>query len=454
MKRLLVLMAGFLVALSAVSAAGQSATAEAEGIEVRSQNTINRFPQGIQFTIFLTSDAQITSARLRATVLPDRPTATVRGTCTAGTAPTCNASLGDTQASYMVPGAEVRYVWEIEDSNGNKLQTPEASVTYMDDRFQWQAISEGNLTVYYYFGSDEMPRGVLRTARETIDRISALEKTSIDFPLKIWVYETANAMSQAVASTAGRGPNSSVRTLGEVGAADTALVSRDVDFLNIVRHELAHIVTGQATKSHFNFPSWINEGISVFAQREVLPDEKQAMDLAIRRNAVLPLASLGSSTQSSPDTVSLFYGQAGSVIKYMVDTHGDEKFAAWIAALRTDTTNGALQSVYGFDLLSLENGWRKSIGLPEVSGGGSQGSGSASDPSVIPTLPPLGSNPPSGVQPTQPTGQNTGSASAEAEEDSGGSSTGAIIGLAIVVLLVAGGAGFFFLRRGASKPVA
>ncbi len=453
MNRLFVLVAA-LVALSSAFAAAPVTSSTAAGIEVRNQTTANRFPEGVEFSVFVSSDAAITSARLRARVLPDRPTTTVRGTCTTGTAATCKATLGNSATSYMVPGAEILYVWELEDANGNKLETPEQSATYQDDRFQWQAVTESGITVYYYFGSDETPRNVLRTARETIDRIGALEKTTIDFPLKIWVYQTADAMSQAVASRIGRGPNSSVRTLGEVGAADTALVSRDVDFLNIVRHEVAHIVTGQATKSHINFPSWINEGISVYSQREILPDEKQAMDLAIRRNAVLPLASLGSSAQGSADTVSLFYGQAGSIIKYMVETHGDEKFAAWIAAIRTDTVDGALKTVYGFDLLKLENDWRKSIGLPEVSGNAP--SSSSSNPSSIPTLPPLGSNPSSGgsgSQPTPSTGTNVGSAT-QVSEDDGGSSPVIFIAIAVAVLAVIGGGGFLLMKRKGSTPTA
>lgn len=440
----------------AVFAADVPQTSKAAGIEVRSQNTTNRFPNGVQFSIFLSTEAPITSARLRATVLPDRPIAFVRATCTAGTAPTCNATLGESQDSYMVPGAEIRYVWEIEDQNGNKLETPEASATYMDDRFQWQSVTEDGLTVYYYFGNDETPRNVLRTSRETIDRISALLDTTLDFPVKIWVYRTAADMAPAVASTAGRGPNSTVRTLGEVGAADTALVSRDVDFLNIVRHELAHVVTGRATRSHINFPSWINEGISVYAQREILPDEQAAMDVAIRRNEMLPISSLGSSARGTAGTVSLFYGQSGSIVKYMIETYGDEKFAQWVAATRTQTIDDALKAVYDFDTLGLENGWRASLGLPEVTG---SGTGSSTSPSTIPTLPPLGANPSSGSSATPtPAGQNTGNPSTGApatEDDDGGSSSPLPFFLAGVAVLVLGsGAGLLILKKRGSAPSA
>jgi hypothetical protein len=286
----------------------------------------------------------------------------------------------------------------------------------------------------------------MAAARETIDRIGTLLQTTVDFPVKIWVYQTAQDMSPAVASRAGRGPNSTIRTLGEVGASDTALVSRDVDFLNIVRHEIAHVVTGQATRSHINFPSWINEGISVFSQREILADEKQAIDLAVRRNSVLPITSLGSSAQGSASTVSLFYAQSGALVEYLVETYGDAKFAAWITALRRNTLEGALQEVYGFDTLGLENGWRKSIGLPEVS---ATGGGSSSNPGSIPTLAPLGSNQGSGNAATPESGgQSAPSTSANETDDDGGSSPVVPIAVGVLaVIALAGGAGYLVYRR-------
>ena len=146
MSRVLVLIL-MLAALGAVLGTAPARRLSAAGIEVRSQTSQNRFPEGVQFNIFLASDGAITSARVRARVLPDRPTTFIRGTCTAGTSASCNATLGNSASSYLVPGAEILYVWEIEDAAGNKLETPEASATYEDDRFQWQPVTDGNITV-------------------------------------------------------------------------------------------------------------------------------------------------------------------------------------------------------------------------------------------------------------------------------------------------------------------
>ena len=430
-------------------AASSATPARAEGIEVRSLSASNRFPDGIQFTVFLASTAEINSVRLRYRVMPDGISVTTRPTCTSGTSVTCNALVGSSAASYMVPGAEVVYSWEVEDAAGGRLQTPEARTTYEDTRFKWESTSDGNITVFFYSGTDQSNSTVLRTVRETVDRFSQLEGTRIDFPIKVWVYNTARDLQPAVASRRRSGPSNSVQTLGEVSASDTALVSRDTDFLNIVRHEVTHIVTRAATKDHLSeLPIWINEGLSTYSQRELLPGEKAALELAIQRNRALPLVSLGASARGASDLVSIFYAQSGSVVQFMVDKLGPEKFAPFLQAIKNDTLDNALKKVYGFDLTGLENEWRKAVGLPPIDA--SAAGPSSNNSNVQPTLVPFGAQTgSSGSRATPASG--SGGAGAQQAEDDGESSPLLLIAGGVALIVVLTGAGFYMTRRRAAK---
>jgi hypothetical protein len=440
------------IILLALFSAALPLPARADGIEVRSQNVQNRFPDGIQFNVFLGSNAEITSVRLRHKVMPDGVSVVTRPQCTTGASISCNALVGSTAQSYMVPGAEVAYSWEIEDASGARLQTPDARARYEDTRFNWQSLSDGNLTVYSYSGTEQSNSGVLRTARETIERFSKLEGTSVDIPLKIWVYATARDLQPAVASRRRSGPSNSVQTLGEVGASDTALVSRDTDFLNIVRHEVTHIVTRAATADHIaEFPIWINEGLSSYAQREMLPGEAQALSQAIQRNRVLPITSLGASARGSGDQVSLFYAQAGSIVAFMVEKLGEDKFAPFMQAIKTDTLDNALKKVYGLDLNGLENEWRKSVGLPPVD---NAAGGSGRSEQQLPTIVPFGAqgDSSSSGQATPAAGGAAGSEQ-RAGGEGGSSALPVIIGAVAVVLAVAAGAFFLIRRRRANSAL-
>jgi len=439
----------FFLAFASMVAVAGATSIDAEGIEVRNQAAQNRFPEGIQFTIFLGSNAEITSVRLRYRVLPDGINVTARPQCSSGSSINCTALVGSSAQSYMVPGAEVVYFWEIEDAAGGRLSTPEERTTYQDTRYKWESATDGNITVFFYQGSEQSSATVLRTARETIDRFSQLEGTRITFPVKIYVYQTSREMQPAIASRRGSGPDNSVATLGEVSASDTALVSRDTDFLNIVRHELTHIVTRAATQGSLSeLPVWINEGLSTYAQRELLPGEAAALELALKRNQALPLLSLSASARGSSSQVSIFYAQSGSVVAFMVDKLGPEKFAPFLQAMRADTLDNALKKTYGLDLNGLENEWRKAVGLPPIDT--SAAGPSSSGPSTIPTIVPFGAggSSPGGAATPSPGKPATNSTSEKS--DGGSSSLPLIIGL-LAVLVVLVGASIYLTRKRAAK---
>jgi hypothetical protein len=153
--------------------------------------------------------------------------------------------------------------------------------------------------------------------------------------------------------------------LGEVVYSDTAMVSADVQTLDIARHEVAHIVTREATKGPFDVPVWLNEGISVFSQSRPIASEDAALDSAIATDRVLSLAELQSTaSRGLSSSVSLFYGQAGAIVSYLVNTYGEEKFATLLRTFKQGATiDDAFETVYGFDQFGLENEWRQSVGL-------------------------------------------------------------------------------------------
>ena len=422
-------------------------------IEVRSEAASNIFPDGAQFQVFTASTSDITNVRLRYRVLPDGAVSFARTECNSGSAVSCTAIVGGGQAN-LVPGAEIEYLWEIEDSSGGRHETAQQSFIYEDKRFQWDSVSEGNLTVYYYFGDAQSNQAVLRTGRETLDRFTMLTGTQMDFPVKIWVYQTTRDLQ---AAAGGRSvPNG--HTLGQVGSSDAAIVSRETDFLNIVRHELVHVVVRRATRSEtqiagnytwFAVPAWVNEGLATFAQTQLLASEEQMLALAIRQNRVLPLSSLSAALRGVD--FSLAYAQSGVIVGYLIDTYGPEKFAEYIATFKSENDDAALTKVYGFDQIGLENQWRRSIGLPEVSADQASGGRQIG----LPTIEPFGSGSGSSAPAATPeSGGETAADSAAPGDSSGGSPVALVAGAAVVAVVVLGG-GFFALRaRGRKTPAA
>lgn len=361
MRNAAIVVLATLAALLGVVRQTPSVSAQ-QPITVVSEEPRNEYPQGVTFAISFKAPADTKEVRLQYHLAPDGTGATAVATCTGTGTVSCTYSLTSGRGIFIIPGAEITYHWEISDTAGDQLSTPDKLYVHQDTRFTFATLQQDNVTLYYHSGSESQAQAVLNAAVDTLQKVGQLEQTQVTFPVKVFLYTTAEEMQPSIAAGGeGRG----VTVLGEVVYSDTAMVSADVATLDITRHEVAHIVTRQATKGPYGVPAWFNEGISVFSQSKPLAGHDAALQAAIDGDKVLSMRELNSSaTGSVGATVGLYYGEAGSIVKYLVDTFGPEKFAQLLKTFKDGTTpDKAFQSVYGFDSLGLENNWRQSVGL-------------------------------------------------------------------------------------------
>jgi hypothetical protein len=206
----------------------------------------------------------------------------------------------------------------------------------------------------------------------------------VDFPVKVWVYASPSDMAPALVPRS-EAFDRAVITAGEKVSDDTVLMA-GMGALDTLRHELAHVVTAVAGRGPFgDLPAWLDEGTAVYAQ-ESPGGFRLAFQEAARRDALLPLSSIGS-YPGDPARVNLFYGQSWALVSYLIETYGEEKFAQLFATFkRGATTDGALRAVYGLGLYDLEDEWRRSLGLGPVPrpGPGGQGQVTPLPPSATP----------------------------------------------------------------------
>lgn len=417
MKRLAILLALTLLCSLAPIAIGANAVVAQSAVDVRESSAASDFPTGVTF--HLQAGGPIDEVRLVYEIGPKGVRNTAPADCARGAVVTCTYTLAAGRGTDLVPGAELTYFWRVTQA-GQTAETQAQSVVYIDDRFDWSTISDGNLTLWWYAGSEEDARSVLAAARESLDRISALLETTVDFPVKVLYYASADDMAAATAPDNSRG----TVTLGEVVYDDTAMVSASETPKDIARHEVAHIVVGAALAGPFGVPDWLSEGTAVFAQSRPLRNNLDALEQAIRSNRVFSVRSLSSASLRSQGTsVSLFYGQAWSLVDFLVTAYGEKQFSALFRAFAAGaTTAEALQQVYGFDQDGLENAWRESVGLP---------------PRVAPT-------------PARADATEASPSSATERDASGGVSTGVVVAIAVLTVALAGGlagAGVLLARR-------
>jgi len=335
-----------------------------EGIET-TQEVVNSFPEEVVFRLSAHSQATIEEVTLHYQILPDGITAYDQPDFTPAERVQVEFHLkgNDPPRSYLAPGAQIGYFWEVEDAAGNKLTTNPATFIYEDIRFSWQSISDGNLTVYWYAGSPSAAESSLAVARGALDEMAALLGATVDYPVKVWIYDSYDDMLPALVRRS-ETHEQRVVVAGMRVASDTVLLLGDHSG-DILRHELTHIVTHVAGEGPYgSLPTWLDEGTAMYAQSEPGEGYTSALDRAIEHDSLLSVRSM-TAPPADPSKVALFYGQAWSLVKFLVETYGPERFAELFATIREGTpVDEALLKTYGFDQDGLEDVWRVSLGPP------------------------------------------------------------------------------------------
>ena len=336
------------------------ASAQAVSPTITDRGVTNTFPNGMQFAVDVKSDSPIEELKLRYEVLPDGTAAIGRPEFSPAAAVVAELQLGGADLQ-LPPGTVIEYHWEATDADGDEARTETQSFFYDDVRFQWTPIESNGVTIYYYSGSEGDAQEMSAVATETIQSMSQLLGATIDFPVKVWIYKNVEDMRPALARRS-ETYEASVITAGVRVATDTVLVLGNASF-STLRHELTHVVTAAAGESPLGtMPAWLDEGTAVFGQQDPEGFEN-AVERAISRGNVFTVRQITSSP-GDPDAVNLFYGQSWSVVKYLHDTYGPEKFAALFAEIKSGRRiDAALETVYGFDQDGLDNEWRQSHGL-------------------------------------------------------------------------------------------
>lgn len=366
MKRLLVLLGLALLLLGTVA----SPTASAQGgIEVTATDVVNKFPEEVVFRLSAHSEATIEEVTLHYQILPDGVMAYGRPDFTPAERVQVDFHLegNDPPRSYLAPGAQIDYFWEVEDGAGNKVTTEPATFVYDDIRFAWESISEGNVSVYWYSGSRSSAESSLEVARDTLDKMSALLGGTVDYPVKVWIYDSYEDMLPALVRRS-EAHAQRVVVLGERVSSDTVLLQGEgAD--DTLRHELTHIVTHVAGEGPYGgLPTWLDEGTAMYAQSEPGEGYTSALERAVERDSLFSIRSMTAPT-GDPSKVGLFYGQAWSVVNFLIETYGPAKFAELYATFKEGSTvDKALLKVYGFDQDGLEDAWRASLDLPPREG--------------------------------------------------------------------------------------
>jgi hypothetical protein len=266
------------------------------------------------------------------------------------------------QSGSLPPGAQLWWRWRITDASGNETVSEVKTATWLDDIHNWKTLTEGEINFHWYSGDNAFARDLLDAAQNGLEFNKTQSGLTTDEPIDLYIYANTTDMQDAMlyepSWTGGRAyPDQNIVVIGI--APDELEWGRDT-----IVHELTHVLVGHLTFSCLGgVPTWLNEGLAVYSEGELDTYSQNQLDEAIRDDTLLTLRSLSVGFSEVPDKAYLSYSQSYSVVKFLVETYGQDKMTSLLTLLRDGTTtDDALQQTYGFNIEGLEAEWRQAIG--------------------------------------------------------------------------------------------
>ena len=337
-------------------------------ISVLDSSVEAHFPTELIFNLEAESSADIVDARLHYQV--DKMNyAAVVSEGWADFAPAASVETRwkwDMRRASLPPGARVTYWWTITDADGAELETPPAVVHFEDDRYQWQNLTEGNVTIFWYHGGDDFARELMDTCQDGLARLTEEFGVYPERPISIYIYASSGELQGAMIFpqewTGGV-------AFTEFGIIAIGISPDSIDWgKDALVHELTHLVVHQLLFSPYgSLPVWLDEGLAMYNEGELSPDFMYYLEKAISEGSLLSVRSLCSPFSSDPEKAYLSYAESYSLVEYLLDSYGGEKMLTLLTLFKQGSTyDEALTGAYGFTLDELDARWRESLAASTV----------------------------------------------------------------------------------------
>ena len=339
------------------------------------------------------------------------------------------------RSGSLAPGARIWWRWHLVDGKGNKVRTETEWLTWIDDVHAWDSISRGSVTLHWYGSDATFAATLLDAASQAFDRLTAELGAQPEIEIHLYVYDSTDAMRQAILYEAGWTGGLAFTNHGIV---IIGISPQDLEWgQGAIAHELAHVFVGTLVSHCYSYlPSWLSEGLAVYAEGGLDEGSQKQLDEAIAGNDLLSVRTLNDAFTEHEGRAYLSYAQSYSLVSHLVQAHGREKMLALLGAFQTGyRADHALAQVYGFDIEGLEQEWRLAIGAAPMA---PVEEAALATPTVIPTLQPFARPPQSATLTPLPAEIGAGGGSSgQAAPSLGRQTLGILVGCCFLAAVLA-----------------
>ena len=358
-----------IVGLALVVAFAKSDSVFAQGGDIRvlSTSVVSEFPEGMRYFIEVEGENEIEEISVRLKVGRNQNRAYEYFEF--DKASSVESELlwrTGIRGRYIPPGTIITYYFLIRDSDGNEFSTEDAEFIYYDARFEWEEVTDGPVAVAYHGPVRRRAEIILEAIMDTLDFMGPLLGADTSIPIRVTMYNNVKEMLEALppgSSTIRRELITEGQAFTDIGTLLVLGGGRGAT--GTASHELTHILNHRAGDSIIRrIPSWLDEGLAEFGNVAPGFSYDIALEFALGTDRLLPITSMPV-LPGDPEDVIIFYGQARSIVEYMIAAYGPAAMRELLAVFREGVNmDDAIERVYGISRVELENDWREIIGAP------------------------------------------------------------------------------------------
>jgi hypothetical protein len=325
------------------------------------------FPLRLNFGLSAESDTNITDIRLHYRVEQvgfAQVTSEVYMEFVPASSVNINWSLEMIKIGGLPPGSSVEYWWTVEDTRGDRVETAPVQVGFDDTRYPWQSLTEGKVIICWYQGDQSFAQELMLTAQQALARLAEDTGAELEKPVKLYIYaNTQDLQGAMIYPQEWTGGVAFTR----YGVMAIGIAPGNVDWgKRAVAHELTHLVIHQITLNpYIDLPVWLDEGLAMHTEGPLEAVFSSSLSGAIAENRLISVRSLSSPFSAYADESVLSYAQSYSLVDFLITNYGREKMLELLNTFRQGSSyDGALESVYGFDMDGLDALWQDYVTTP------------------------------------------------------------------------------------------
>lgn len=232
------------------------------------------------------------------------------------------------------------------------------------DSSLWQTEKSPHFIIYYQEDNTGFVKELINRAEGYYNSIveelgfRRFDFWSWDNRAKIYLYKNNSGYIKDSHRAAWSGASVSVKT-----RTITTYIGQANFFDTILPHEMTHIIFREFIGNRNDLPLWVDEGVASSQEKINLAARMGIAKTIINQNIYLKFDKLFEVRDSALIVPYVFYAESASVIVFLIEEYGNEKFLDFCRALRDkEPLIQALLDTYRFtNLEEMESLWKEHI---------------------------------------------------------------------------------------------